>query len=478
MIFIRSQMINDAGWNLSKATTVALRYLSVRRQFRDTTPKAGGSNASESTKSGEGAASDPPLERSVLTYPSVQRRIIPLLAKSYAYILAGRRMHVLYDDMAAQLEQGNTQLLADVHIASSSLKSYCTKQTINGIEECRQALGGHGFSSYSGFATLFTINLPSVTYEGDNYVLAQQVARASIKLFNQLKSDPSGAKGLEVSPTMRFVYGALNTSSLLEKVGGWTQPTTPEQWLSPATYTTALELRAAQHVAHFAVQMDAGRTLSDLSWDAVELARSHAEIVLTMWFAEAVASDAERYGAAQTAYLQRLVGLHALIALQRDLTPLLLSGPTSSPFLTAPSVTALETAVRLEVEQLAAQSIGLTDAFGWTDWELDSSLGRADGKVYESLMAEVEANPLNHPLPPPSNAVGQQTHQATQNTGGSPSSTEADGAPAPLHLGQYKYALPDTGKHVTDSWVAYIGPLLREAALNNGEPIRGDGSKL
>ena len=138
MVFIRSQMIDRQGWMLGRAITIALRYAHVRRQFRDpsSTDKAD-------------------LERSVLSYPSVNRRLLPILSRSYAYILAGRRMKTLYEDMAEQLDRGNTALLADVHVASSSLKAYCTKQTVDGIEECRQALGGHGFLAYSGFNGVF-----------------------------------------------------------------------------------------------------------------------------------------------------------------------------------------------------------------------------------------------------------------------------------------------------------------------------------
>ena len=45
--------------------------------------------------------------------------------------------------------------------------------------------------------------------------------------------------------------------------------------------------------------------------------------------------------------------------------------------------------------EILPESIGLTDAFGHTDWELDSALGVYDGRVYEALWARVQKEPLN-----------------------------------------------------------------------------------
>lgn len=46
-------------------------------------------------------------------------------------------------------------------------------------------------------------------------------------------------------------------------------------------------------------------------------------------------------------------------------------------------------------QEILPESIGLTDAFGYSDWELDSALGVYDGRVYESLWARVQKEPLN-----------------------------------------------------------------------------------
>jgi len=44
---------------------------------------------------------------------------------------------------------------------------------------------------------------------------------------------------------------------------------------------------------------------------------------------------------------------------------------------------------------LIPETIGLTDAFGFTDWDLGSALGVYDGKVYEALWERAQTEPLN-----------------------------------------------------------------------------------
>jgi acyl-CoA oxidase len=41
------------------------------------------------------------------------------------------------------------------------------------------------------------------------------------------------------------------------------------------------------------------------------------------------------------------------------------------------------------------EAVQITDAFGFTDYELGSVLGRFDGRVYETLWDEVQKDPVN-----------------------------------------------------------------------------------
>jgi len=108
--------------------------------------------------------------------------------------------------------------------------------------------------------------------------------------------------------------------------------------------------------------------------------------------------------------------------LSRNTTPLVLSTPAEEDrkrrralagtggkaFLDSTAVVALDAAIRESVEELLPQATGLTDALGWTDYELNSDLGRRDGRVYEHLMSSAEANPLNRPVAARAKEVGQE----------------------------------------------------------------------
>ncbi len=61
----------DSGPNGVAAVTVAIRYATVRRQGNQ---DSGG------------------LERQIITYPSVYNRLLPILARSYIFILLGRSL--------------------------------------------------------------------------------------------------------------------------------------------------------------------------------------------------------------------------------------------------------------------------------------------------------------------------------------------------------------------------------------------------
>ena len=113
----------------------------------------------------------------MLDYPSLQYRLLPYLAAAYALFWQGQSMVSLNNEAQALQTGGNFSMAASLHATSSALKSLCTTIGCDGIEECRRACGGHGFSMSSGLPQLYASSMTGFTPEGDNWLLTQQTAK-------------------------------------------------------------------------------------------------------------------------------------------------------------------------------------------------------------------------------------------------------------------------------------------------------------
>lgn len=126
----------------------------------------------------------------------VQIRLLSLLAATFALHFTGKAMMGQYKDNQKKMKSksdgdarganrgagpeethSGSDLLADLHATSCGLKSLASTIAAEGLEVSRRACGGHGYSSFSGIGPYYADYLPTTTWEGDNYMLTQQVAR-------------------------------------------------------------------------------------------------------------------------------------------------------------------------------------------------------------------------------------------------------------------------------------------------------------
>ncbi|RKP16103.1 acyl-CoA dehydrogenase NM domain-like protein, partial [Rozella allomycis CSF55] len=163
LILGRVTMIMDSADIAKKALTIAIRYSAIRRQF--------------ALQPGE-------IEKKILDYATHQYRLMPLLATTFAMNFAGLEVTKIYDSLVAKLDSIKPSdpkigkvldSLKETHATAAGLKAFCTWTTLNIIEQSRQALGGHGYSSYAGLASLYQDFAVQCTWEGDNTVLTLQL---------------------------------------------------------------------------------------------------------------------------------------------------------------------------------------------------------------------------------------------------------------------------------------------------------------
>lgn len=75
------------------------------------------------------------------------------------------QMTAMFEDLSSQLEgfgadsdeSETAEIMAklkETHATSAGLKAFCTWNGLETIEKCRASCGGHGYSSYTGLASM------------------------------------------------------------------------------------------------------------------------------------------------------------------------------------------------------------------------------------------------------------------------------------------------------------------------------------
>ncbi|KAF9109537.1 acyl-coenzyme A oxidase [Mortierella sp. AM989] len=383
MVLLRSVLIRQMANYLSRATTVSTRYLTVRRQFNNPTSR-------------NDAELNPGLETQVINYPMVQNRLFPMIAQAYALFAAGAVMMDMYVSLMTSMSSGNIEALAEVHATSSALKSYCTTIGAGGTEECRKLMGGHGFSYFTGLAHLFATIVPSNTYEGDNYVLTQQMARYLLKEVKVARTNPE-----KVTPFSRYLLLALNKSAFTRTTCAVAQP---DDWLKPEIQIAAFEHRCARLAFELNDAVESAgadpsneKTWSDHNIECYRISHAHAQYVLAFWFIQSVrdaqnpeTEEERRAEPASVKVLERLSHLHALHTIQTNLADFVEDG-----YFSPAQCTSLRAQVKVLVASLADEAVGLVDAFDHPDFLLNSALGASDGDAYKRLWDKAQLEPLN-----------------------------------------------------------------------------------
>jgi acyl-CoA oxidase len=327
MVALRALIPADTGRQLARAVTIAVRYCVTRRQFSD------GSDQ----------------ERRVIEYASTKYRLYPLVARAYAYILAGRRFSDFYKRMLQDLTtSGDVTLLPEVHALSTALKAQSTWQCIAGLEEARKTMGGHGYSHMSGVGSIFASLTPAQTFEGDNYVISQQIARALLKVLQLLKANPDALLP-ESFAYLKQVTSAGNGGEV--------------DWNNRSHQLTLLHRRAA-HILNTLAATLSDKPWSEHTWTCSRLAAAHADIFV-------VASLPEELP---------LSNLHALTTLLAALPELVEAGMVSNP-------AALRKAHEAAMDGISVgDAVRFTDAFDFDDWELPGVVGGKEGGVYANML--------------------------------------------------------------------------------------------
>jgi acyl-CoA oxidase len=337
--------VGGAGINAAKvALTIATRYAARRRQFEAVSP-------------GE--------EQVLLDYGMHQRRLLPLIARTYA-------LHVAQEVVAGQLHDvfsgpGPTEEGNDEHARrmlesrAAGTKALGTWHATRTIQECREACGGAGYLSENRFAALKADTDVFTTFEGDNHVLLQLVAKG-------LLTDYAGEfEDMDQLGMARFVAG-LAVETVVERtaVHKLVQSVRDQEagLLDPNYQLAMLRFREEHMIGGVARRlkrgvdqgMNPGAVFSRVQDHVIAAARAHTERLVLEAFVQKAAALPD--GDLKVT-LNLLCDLHALTTIEADRAWFMEHGRLSST-----RSKAISREVNALCRKLRPLAHALVDAFG------------------------------------------------------------------------------------------------------------------
>ena len=180
----RVSVAGSAGSAAKRALAIAVRYAEVRRQFAR-------------------PAGD---EVVLLDYLAHQRKLLPAVATSYALHFAQGGLVGTLNDIGEGAEEAQRELES----RAAGIKAVATWHATATIQTAREACGGAGYLSENLLPGLKADTDVFTTFEGDNTVLLQLVAKSLLTSYKEHFED------LSPLATARFVAEQL-VGSVIEK---------------------------------------------------------------------------------------------------------------------------------------------------------------------------------------------------------------------------------------------------------------------
>ncbi len=326
------------------ALGIAVRYSERRRQF--------------------GPAGE--AETLLLDYPSHQRRLLPRLATTYA-------LHFALQELADQYLAADDSERRAVEVLAAGLKAFSTWHTTDTVQACREACGGQGYLAVNRFKDLKADTDVFTTFEGDNTVLLQLVAKGLLTGYKRQFSD------LNLIGLARFVAGrARLVAAELNPV--ITRRADREHLRDRAFHLAALRWRETHLLSTVArrlkKRLDRG-VEANVAFEAVQThllatAKAHVERLVLEAFSEAVENLSA--GPARLA-LSQLCDLYALERIERDRGWFL-----EHRYLEPNKAKAIRRQVDQLCREVRPRALGLVEAFGIPDALLQApiALGPAE----------------------------------------------------------------------------------------------------
>ncbi|HEY9332918.1 MAG TPA: acyl-CoA dehydrogenase [Kribbella sp.] len=340
--------VGGAAINASKvALTIAIRYAAQRRQF--------GAPGSDE-------------EALLLDYRMHQRRLLPLLARTYALHFAQADLVEEFVRVFSDDRDEHDRRALEAQAAGT--KALGTWHATEAIQMCREACGGAGYLAENRLATLKADTDVFTTFEGDNTVLLQLVAKGLLTDYRESfgKLDPLGTARFVAAQAVEIAVEKAALRPLIERlrdaVPNRSDTADPDAGLRDDAYHSGLLRFREQHMlSGVARRLKAGIDAGDEPFDVfnrcqdhvIAAGRAHVDRVVLEAFQSAVRNAPDEI----RPRLQELYDLHALATIEAERAWYLEHGRLSPG--RSKAITALVNELCATVRPAAVE---LVDAFG------------------------------------------------------------------------------------------------------------------
>lgn len=280
---------------------------------------------------------DPTEEVVLLDYGEHRRRLLPLLAETYAAGFAHEHLLAAFDDVfagRADTEAGREEL----ETLAAALKPTSTWHALTTLQVCREACGGAGFLTANRLTSLRADLDVYATFEGDNTVLLQLVGKRLLTAHaRSVGGDPAVIARLVAGraadaaryrmPLARAVQTLVDAGDARRSAGQLREAATQRDLLADRARTMVAELALALRPARDAGPVAAAALFDAHQHDLVAAARAHADLLQWEAFTRALDQVPDPGTRRVLTWLRDLFGLTRI---ERDLAWYLVNGRLSA----------------------------------------------------------------------------------------------------------------------------------------------------
>lgn len=369
------------------ALTIAITYGNQRRQFN--------------------AASDTD-EEVLLDYQRHQRRLLPKLATTYAQIFAHDEFLGKFD--AVFSGKGDTDDdRQDLETIAAALKPLSTWHALETLQETRESTGGAGFLAENRMVGLRQDLDIYVTFEGDNNVLLQLVAKRLLTDYSKqfANADAGAMARFVVSQTADRAYHGTGLRRLAQTIADFgstarsvselRDTNTQRELLTDRVETMIADIAGRLRDARKLPKIDAAAAFNRNQNELIEAARAHAELLQWEAFTRGLEQTTHPGTKQVLTWVRDLFGLGLV---EKHLAWYLIHGRLSPQ--RAQAVTAY---IDRLLERLRPHAQDLVDAFGYSPEHLRAKIASgAEQERQDEARAYYAARRTAGTLPVPENS--------------------------------------------------------------------------